>query len=493
MKTYQDLEKCGDSDYLLCDFVQSVISDHQSSDRYKIGTAAGQFYRHCDPDLQALKRLIYDNSGNVFEDKYSADYRIESNYFYMLITQTVMYLLGNGISFDNEKVKKQMGGTGDFDFAVQQTALYAACDGEAYGYIDPVDGVLPLCYACRLNGNEPTFAPLYDEKSGEIKGGVRYWRLADEYPLQAVLYRESDYIRFSENDEKTLEMQEEPHRYGERDVSNDVEGVYSSEKTGLKNFPIVKMPYINNQSAIVGNRTLLFAYDVVFSGMVNKIDMNLLYWILKNADGMSKKDDVQFVLNLIRTRVMHLHDDMDAQVQEVSSNTEAYREVLAELRKQLFLNFMCIDTENVSAGNVTATQIKTAYQNMDLQANALEHCVSEFIKGVLKVHGRDPNEPFHFTRDKAINESERINNSIAGSKYLGEDMTTRLIAESLGLIDEVPKIQAAKEQQEQALFGGGDDIVNRIADMVYKRLKGETAQGTEDDRDDDSTGNEETV
>lgn len=459
MKTYQDLLKCRTETDRRA-FIEAVISWHQSTEQYKTGTTAGLFYRHRDPDLEAIHRYIYDRTGQAYEDTYTADNRITANFFYLLLTQTVMYLLGNGISFENPDIKEVLGGRDDFDFITQKIAMYAGCDGEAYGYVSEDENgekdITPMCYACRIDGNEPLFCPLPDENDGVIRAGVRYWRIDPDKPRKIVLYEEDGYTKYTDTDHgldfEGWETGEGGKKYYGKERYNEVEGVYSREQSDISGCRIIKMPYINNQSAIVGNRTLLFAYDVVFSGMINKMDMNTLYWLLKNADGMSRQDDLNFVADLIKTHVLHLQEGQDITPHEINTNTAAYQSVLAEIRSQLFLNFMCIDTERISGGNITATQIKTSYQNADLQANALERCVSEFIRDVLEIYGFDRNEKFHFIRDKAINESEHINNLIAAAQYLDNDTTTRAVATTLGMIDEAENIIEKKQQEEQEMM-----------------------------------------
>ena len=140
---------------------------------FHTGVIAGEFYRNKDSELEAQKNYIFDASGRAIEDTVSPNHKLTANFFYLFTTQLVSYLLGNGISFDNPEVKDKLGGSG-FDYAVQQIAAYAACDGEGYGYFDGTK-IMPLCYACKLNGDEPYLVPLKDENDGKIKAAIRYW------------------------------------------------------------------------------------------------------------------------------------------------------------------------------------------------------------------------------------------------------------------------------------------------------------------------------
>lgn len=442
--TYNDLQKICDENEKIR-FILGVISEHENSEIYRNGAVSGLFYRGYDPDLEAIKKVVYDREGNAHIDTVSPNHKLTSNLYHLFINQLVSYELGNGVSFDNLELKKSLGGA-EFDYILQQILIYSANDGEAYGLVTE-DGVVPLCRACKVNGDEPLFVPLKDEDDGQLKAGVRYWRLAVDKPLRVTLYEADGWTEYKEAEDGNLQIYRQKTPYRVRRVSNKIEGEISVSGENYSDFPIIPMGFINNQSSIVGNRSKLFAYDVVLSGMVNCVDMNTVYWTLRNAEGMSPQDDLNLVADMIYRRIIHTPEDVELKKEEISTNHGAFSDVLEVLRRQLFTDFQAVDTESVSSRNVTTVEIRSAYENLNLKCDEIERYISAFIRGCLKVKGFDQNEPFHFKRPNNINELEYVTKIADISEKIGEETALKLICEALGLTDEYEKILEKKNMQ----------------------------------------------
>ena len=449
--TYNDLERCTSDEERIM-FIQTAISEHQSSQMFRIGQDAGLFYRGIDRELENIRQVVYDREGNAYSSDRS-NHKINSNLFFIFCTQLVSYQLGNGISFDNEKVKEQLGGS-EFDYRVQQALAYAYCDGESYAYVDE-EGITPLCFACKIQGNEPLLVPLKDENDGLIKAAIRYWRLAPDKPLMvrlfeldgSTVYKE---VRDEDGNKSTLQLYEEKKPYAKRTVSSEAEGEYAEIDSVPASFPIVPLRYINGQSELAGKEATLFAYDVVYSGLVNGVDMNTVYWIIKNADGMDRRDDLNFVADIIHNQTIHEPEGVEIRKEEIHSDYAAFESVINVLRDKLFTDFMAVDVERKLAGNVTTVEIKAAYQNLNLKCDAIERYLSDFIRGILRCKGIDENEPFHFKRPNDINQGEFVTTLMQIAPVLGEDTSLKLICETLGLIDEYEEIKAKKEEEAMA-------------------------------------------
>lgn len=454
MRTYQDLQACS-TDEEKINFIKMAIAEHESSEKFVIGQDAGYFYRHVDRELEYIRQMVYDRDGNAYNSEKS-NHKLVSNMFFIFCTQLIAYQLGNGVSFDNPKVKEALGGS-DFDFELQKVLAYAFCDGESYGFVGE-NGITPLCYACKLDNNEPFLVPLYDEDNGDLKAAVRYWRLDTDKPLRVTLYEQDGFTEYKEDKNGSLAVLESKKSYGKnRTISSKAEGIIKQEnETSNPAFPIVKMPYINNQSELVGNKSTLFAYDVVYSGLVNGVDMNTVYWIIKNADGMSKKEDLQFVADIIRNNVIHEVEDVEIRKEEISFNHAAFENVLAVLRDKLYTDFMAVDVQRQVTGNVTTVEIKAAYQNLNLKCDMIEKYLSDFIRGCLKVKGFDENEPFHFKRPNDINVTEYATMLVQIAPFLGEESTLKLLCETLGIIDEYEEIKEKREAEAMSQVDMGD-------------------------------------
>lgn len=466
--TYNDLQlKTTESERI--DFIRKAIQDHESSEMFKTGQIAGQFYRHKDPILENQKNYVYDRNGTAYEDTVSPNHKLTNNLFYLFTTQLVSYLLGNGVSFDKPEIKDKLGGSA-FDYELQQLLAYSACDGESYGLVTK-DGITPLCYACKLNGDEPFLIPLKDEDDGKIKAAIRYWRLTPDSPLRVTLYELDGWTEYKErvdsDNKPTNEMYvlKEKRKYKSKSTSNEIEGKYKVDGNNFSAFPIVPMGFICGQSSIVGNMTLLHAYNVILSDMANGVDMNTTYWKVKGADGMSNQDDFNLVVDIIKTHIVHEPDGAEIEKEEVQMHTSEYQAVLSVIEAILFDNFQAVRISNIASGNKTTVEIKAAYENLNLRCDEVEKYVAKFIRGCLEVIGENPNEPFHFKRPDNINQSEFVQLILSALPVIGDDVALKQILESLGMIDEYEAIKKQREEAEMERFTGGmqtDDIKNDL-------------------------------
>lgn len=454
MLTYNDLERCQTEDDRIA-FITLAISEHETSPMYRVGVDAGLFYRGYDADLEAIKKVVYDREGHAYASD-EANHKIETNLFFLFCAQLVAYQLGNGVSFDNPDIKDQLGGS-DFDFQLQQALIYAYCDGESYGYVDDT-GVKPLCFACKTEGNEPILVPLKDEDDGLIKAAIWYWRLAPEKPLMVRLfeldgttvYKE---VRDENGAKSSLQVYEKKTRYKSSTVSTEAEGVTGTIDQVPASFPIVPLKYIKGQSELAILKDTLFALDLAYSGLANGMDLNTYYWIIKNADGMSKQDDLNFVADIIHNQVVHEPEGVEIRREKNESDFNAYMNIIATLRDKAFTDAMAVDVERKLAGNVTTVEIKAAYQNLNFKCDKIEKYLSDFIRGILRVKGIDENEPFHFKRPNDINVTEFMTMLMQIAPVLGDETTLKLMCETLGLIDEYEEIKAQREAEAMAQFG----------------------------------------
>lgn len=486
--TYNDLQLKTTEDERI-DFIWKAIADHESSEMFKIGQTAGQFYRNVDPILESQKNYVYDANGNAIEDTVSPNHKLMCGFFHLFTTQLVSYLLGNGITFKNPEIKNKLGGS-DFDYNVQQVLIYAACDGEGYGFVTK-DGITPLCYACKVEGDEAYLIPLKDEDDGKIKAAIRYWRLAPEKPLRATLFELDGMKEYKEtvdsenNPTGELTILKEKQSYLTSKTSNGLQGDYDISGSNYSTFPIVPMRFICGQSSIEGNIGLLHAYNVTLSNMANGVDMNTTYWKIKGADSMDRKDDNNLLYDIYKSHIIHTPENTEVEKDEVSTRSSEYQIVLERIEDELYKKFQGVRISEISSSNKTTTEIQAAYQNLNLRCDAVEKYVSRFIRGCLAVLGLDPNEPFEYNRPKDINQSEFVQLILSALPVIGDETALKQILAALGLIDEYENIKAQREQEEMDRFTGGSDddrkqqfivdIAKAVVEMILPMLQARTA------------------
>jgi hypothetical protein len=119
----------------------------------------------------------------------------------------------------------------------------------------------------------------------------------------------------------------------------------------------------------------------------------------------------------------------------------------------MYKDFMALNTEQIAAGQVTATQIEAAYEPLNEKADMYEYCIRKFVKGILAVFGID-DAPM-FVRSKMSNVKEDIEAVISCADYLSEEYITRKLLTILGDIDVL------------------EDVINQRANDGMSRMTGD--------------------
>lgn len=460
LKTYQDLLAVGEREADRMAFIQQVIQQHESSELFRIAKDANLYFRGLNPTIMNAEKIMYDALGRAQLDPIAANHKIPCRYYYYFIAQTVMYLLGNGVSFKNSATKDKLGGA-QFDHIVQMIAIKALNAGAAFGFlnVDHVE-VLPICGA----DGEVSFAPLYDEENGALMAGVRYWQIDNTKPLRATLFEPDGFTEYIKRKEEDMTVLQEKRPYKLNLGESEVSGTEILSGENWATLPIVPLFNVNRQSELVGRKATLDAYDLMLSQLVNNVsDGALIYWIIQNADGMNAADDQAFLDRLKTIHVAHTEDGQSITPQQVDVPFQASETSLERLRGQLFDDFMALDVKNIASGAATATQIEAAYEPMNIKASMLETCITTWIKGLLDLLGIKDDDP-SYQRDTIINKNEEIQNVLQAAEYLSDEYMTKKLLTILGDIDAVDDVMKQRLKED----------VNR-----YKKEPNETPEDEE--------------
>lgn len=448
--TYQDFEKAT-TDRQRLDFVWDAIKAHESGVMCQTAKLADLYDRQQNKTINDYVQTIFSLSGSKLEDFTASNNRIASNFFSRLNTQRVMYSLGNGVSFlqpdeqGEDVVKEQLGR--HFDHDVKEAAYYACIHGESYCFWN-----LDRMHVFKVT----EFVPMWDEHTGELRAGIRYWRLAEDKPMTAVLYEEDGYTTYrqSEDGGSTLVMDEEGKRSYKTTYSY-IPADGSAEVVGEENYgvlPIVPMWASRlKQSTLIGMQSAIDSYDLIRSGFANDLtDCSQIYWIVKNAGGMTDADLARF-----RDRLKFAHiADVDGSdgagaepyVQEIPYQArEAY---LTMIRNGLYEDFGALDVHTVAAG-ATNDHIDAAYQPMDENADDFEFWVSECIQQILALQGID-DYPI-FKRNRISNMKEQVEMVVQEAAWLDTQTILRKLPNISA--EEVAAILEAMEGEDMARFG----------------------------------------
>lgn len=270
------------------------------------------------------------------------------------------------------------------------------------------------------------FAPLYDEMTGKLRAGVRYWRIDADRPGMATLYEENGYTVYIAEKGDAYRVTEERRAYKQELKKAPVDAV--AEIVGEANYgtlPIV--PFWGSelkQSTLVGLKDGIDNYDLISNGWCNDIrDCAQVYWLLENYGGMNAKDKAQLRADLLYHHMASVDTEGGGKItpytQEIPfAAREAY---LNMLRRDIYSDFGALDVTTISSAAKTATEINAAYQPLDENADDFEYQIIDAVQALLGLIGVDDTP--QFKRNRIANQLEQVQmlNMEAGMVAMDEE------------------------------------------------------------------------
>ena len=391
MLTYQDLLAARDRPA----FLMRLISAHRASSLVRQAEIADLYDRRQNKTILEYVRRLYTLSGLPREDFTASNHRLCSNYFARLNTQRAAYLLGNGVTFCRPGVKDRLGA--DFDERLMEAGRLSLVHGLAFLFFN----------ADRVHVFPVTqLAPLWDEETGELRAGLRFWRIDPAKPLHAVLYEEDGYTRWTA-DGGGLRVREgkRPYRRLIRRVPADGQMITGENYGALPVVPLWGSRL--HQSTLVGMRGQIDSFDLICSGFANDLtDCAEIYWLLENCGGMTDAELARFRDRLKLQHIAAADTGGEGRITPYAQEPPyAARAAYLELmRRRIYEDFGGLDTSELSAGRKTATEIRAAYQALDEQADDFEYQVIGAVQRILRLIGIEDTPLFR--RSRIVNQLE---------------------------------------------------------------------------------------
>lgn len=459
MLTWQDYEAAENK----VKWIQNAITTYRNSAEYKRAKEEAEYMAGRNTFILNFTRFIYNMAGVPENNFVATNTKIRNRIIHRLVTDRCSYSLGNGISFagktkqvvDGQSVtvdgtKEQLGD--DFDQMVYQTAYWAQGNGAAYLYAHLGHDQEQWEYNLF---KKTEFLPLYDEATGVLRGGIRFWSLDwGKRPITAVLYTEQGYIRYETPRKKysisALALAEDLHPYIETVQQSEA---FGEEVTGtgatsvLPIFPLYSGE--DRVSALDNQKPLIDSYDLILSGFANDIqDCAQVYWLISGAMGMTEKDKRQLLDRLILQHMAVVGGEnvsITPYTQDIPY--QARTEALKQIRQLMYENFGGFDVHTVEAGD-TNDHIEAAYWPMDEEADSFEYQLIIFIRQILDMMGIDDTPIFQ--RNRVSNQKEQTEMVMLAAAQL--DKQTILEKLPWITVDEIDGIMARAESEERDRF-----------------------------------------
>jgi hypothetical protein len=451
MITYQDyVENVLEGTEKLENFIARVINNHISSDMYLIAEDADEYNAERNSTIMRYVQYMYSATGRKSVDIFASNNKLCSNFFRNLNTQRCNYLLGNGVNFSDNKdrvidqttgaettidrTKERLGK--NFDTKLKKLAYLSLIHGVGFGYWN---------YDHLEYFSVREFAPLWDEETSDLRAGIRFWQIASDKPIIATFFEEDGYSVFRKGKkDTTFVLIQDKKAYITTTYKTKEGEVVGYDYSNYNNFPIIPLWGSDlHQSTLVGMKSKIDAYDLISSGFANDLqDCAEIYWIVSGGAGMDNQDLAKFRQRLKLNKIANVEDRDSSATPYTQEIPYASREAfLARIEAQIYRDFSAFRPEQVAAGNVTATQIESAYQPMDDVVDDFEYQVIEFIQSLLKLINIE-DTPI-FKRNKISNQKEQTEMILECADYLDEE--TILSKLPFITVDEISAILAKKD------------------------------------------------
>lgn len=464
MITFQDFEK----ETNIPEFIGTAISAHMRSENYKIAKSADNYDHQKNELIYDYVRLIFTLTGSAVEDFTASNNKIASNFFHRLNTQRCTYLLGNGVSFTEHKkdvvnddgivesidTTKELLGK-EFDTDLKDLAYNGLIHGLSFGFWD-MDKlhVFPLT----------EFVPFWDENTGVLRAGIRFWQLDKNKPTIAVLYEEDGYTKYKAEGIGFKFVEFQPKSAYKIIVSKtDADGETVIGEDNYSALPIIPLWGSRlKQSTLVGMKSSIDSFDLIRSGFANDLsDCAQIYWILENCGGMSDAEVERFRDRLKLNHIAVVDTDnsgVTPYTQEIPHN--ARQVYLDMIRSGIYEDFGGLDVHTVAAG-ATNDHIDAAYQPMDEEADDFEYQIIKFIQQLLKLINVEDTP--QFKRNRISNQKEQTDMILSVADYLDDE--TILSKLPFISVDEISKILIKKDQTELNRFENESNEPNEDDDL----------------------------
>lgn len=394
MYSFQDFQKTVENNGLKNKMILDIIREYTNSAVFNDALIAQKYYERRNDTI--LRKLSYMQTMGI-ADSNMIFHKLCSGFFPKFVRQLSQYLLGNGVTLD-ESIKKLLGPR--FDKSIQQMGIQTLVDSVNYGFWN-VDRLIVF--------RATEFCPLFDEITGDMMAGIRFWQLDSEKPMYIELYEGDGVTRYKNVDGTiTEDSAKRAYRINEIVYEHDESEVIDTES--YSRIPIFPM-YANEthtSELTAGLRGMIDAYDAINSDLSDSItNIEGIYWVLKNFGGDNAYDLIQEIQQLRVAYQENENDGADSKIIEVPYL--AKQTALDILRKQMYTDFMALDMETITTGNQTATAVKIAETDIGLKADIFEWQVTDFVQNILELLGY-PDETPQFKRRTITNDTETIAN-----------------------------------------------------------------------------------
>lgn len=384
--------------------------------------------------------------------------RVRSNFLFRFVTQQNQYLLGNGVTLEDEHIKASLGL--GFDKVLEQIGEKALLHGVCYGFWN-FDHLEPLpIYADDFSG----FVALLDERTSAPGVGIQFWQLDTRRPLYMRVFEVDGVTEYAAAKNGLQELA--PKRAYRQTWARDATGSSLVGESNYQQLPVIPFYASENKASELtpAIKSKIDLYDNILSDFGDNLDRaNDVYWVLNNFGGTTD-DIVDTLTEIQRIKAVASISDGTGSAATAEPHTievpyAARQTALELLQKSLYSDFMALNMGELTGGSLTNVAIETAMTNLNLKADRYEWQAFRFVQQLLELTGVKT-EQIKFKRQQIVNKSETVADIAAMRQDI--DRETALKLNPYLDQEEIPDILQRVAEEELTGFPSADALVDRI-------------------------------
>lgn len=419
---------------------EKLVQKRIGCDEYNYFSLGNDYYRSRNTYIMERKKQIYLEGLGVQENPFGSNHKLPSGHFKKIVDQKVMYLLGNGVYFNEENAKEKIDTyfENGVDEMLIDMGIETSKKGESWLYAYKNNGIVQFTM---IPAEQIT--PIFDEYNKLVKVVRRFDD--EDYLYMHVFDEQTISIYRKKKMERDYKLIEQTGHWVEYQTFNG-EIVGEPELHGFGIVPFI--PLWNNRdkvSDLYPIKTLIDTYDIINSDFANNIDdMQEAFFYLKGYTG-DTKNLAEFMRQLKMYKAVPVAEDGAVQADQLQIPTEARRVFLERLEKDIYKFAMGVDLTNVQGGSITNVFIKAMFSDLDLKADQFESEVRKFLYKVIDfitlVSGVKIEKDVYFERSIIMNQQEIIDSIIKLNGILSQQTIIELLPYDIDYEQEFERLQ----------------------------------------------------
>lgn len=394
-RSYEDFLKSDDK----LNFIVDCINEYIGSEFYRKAITAQTYFEGDNEAIMNLPPLRVKLPNQTFTLPFA---KIPSNIFKRLILQVCNYQLSNGISINDTPIDDLLGN--ESNRKVLMGAINSMTHGVSFGYVN--GGNLQKIYKAT------NMFTINDEWSDRPEIAVHFWKSTNVNGEQqyAEIFEKEGVTNIKINKDGKAEILEERKPYITKIRVDKATGETLISEENPNSLPIIPFfindsrtsELTNNIKSKIDNLDEIVSRNATF---VNRTSM--IFWLI-NTTGVGDPDEISnMIIELEKLGIsVNESDGLSAEPKVIDPNVEPRLTTKRDLEDDIYKDFMSLNMESLTQGNLTATAINVSGSMLKMKASDLYYYTSDFLRKIFNFIGVEVNS-ISMKEDSLSNDFEK--------------------------------------------------------------------------------------